>query len=90
MTFLEDFHDPVVVNSVCAVSVSHSVPLPSFLLLLKAQQGCDCFRDRHSVLTAPLLLEHYSPAMRGETRCQSPIHLRDKTAQKPLVYGKGA
>lgn len=89
MTFLEDFHDPVVVNSVCAVSVSLSVLLPSFFLL-KAQQGCDCFRDWRSVLTAPLLLEHYSPAMRGETRCQSPIHLRDKTAQKPLVYGKGA
>lgn len=25
----------------------------------------------------------------GETRCQTPIHLRDLAAQKPVIYGKG-
>lgn len=63
VTLLEDFIAkwPVVVKiSLCCVS--HSVHQPSFFPL-KAQQGCDCSRDWCSVLTAPLLLEYYSPAM---------------------------
>lgn len=32
-------------------------PAGIFFSPLKAQQGCDCSRDRCSVLTAPLLLE---------------------------------
>lgn len=55
IALLVDFNGrwPVMVNSVCAVSVtlsSHHL----FSTLLKAQQGCDCSRDQRSVLTAPL------------------------------------
>lgn len=57
IALLEDFDGrrAAVANSVCAVSVT--VSSSHLFLPLKAQEGCDCYKDCCSVLTAPLLLE---------------------------------
>lgn len=86
------FPRPAPLNSVGAASVIPSSCRPT----LKAQLDCDCSRDQHPphhpshTHTEPVHPLCCSTAMRGGTRCQSPIHLRDTAAEKLGVYGKGA